>query len=828
MQPPGIPVSAITEPLCVSGKYFRAGEDVCFIKAVTFGPFPAGAYPDEGRSELRRIRDELEANAIRLYEVPTLDFMHDCAELGIRVFITLPWAQHIDFLYHRSAIVEADQQLIETVKKFRGHPALAGYFVANEIETTLVRWMRPRRVVEQIERMISLGKANDPDALFAYANYPSTEYLLPLNQDFFAFNLYLESPEMLGAYLARLQNLAGNLPLLITEFGSDSKSHGELTQAGMLEWHLEEACRAGVAGTTIFAWSDLWRRGGKEIVDWDFGLNRRDHSAKPSLEVVREKWTPLKSPGDEIESEGLPSVSVVVCTYRGSATLVECLDSLQYLDYPDYEVVVVNDGSDQRVEDIALSYESVRLVQMPHEGLSSARNRGASEAKGDIIIYTDDDCISEPDWLKWIGVQFVQRPDLGCAGGPNIPPASENMRQAVIAAAPGGPTHVLLSDATAEHLPGCNLAVRRDVLEEVGGFNTRFWTAGDDVDFCWRVMDAGYELGFHPAAFVWHHRRFTMRAFVGQQIRYGRAETMLLPLHRERFGESGGASWRGRVYDSGAPGGQTVYHGRYGYEPFQLVDPVPGSGIRDLCLHIGWWGGIVATAVAGIFFWPLSIVAALMLIITSVESRRRASRARLEPAFDTSGARWWLAWLILLQGAVRSGARIRFGWRKVNPFQGIEAALKAFSRKLMSGWWKLGIERTFWSEEGVGRDQLLEAILKAFPDAVDDGSGKTDIIVKDGVFWNWAIVTATEFHGDDKQLTRLRLLARPKVITRVMALLAILLVPAAITMGVFGGINILILLLVIYLAGEGAARLYMWFNRPRFSELARSVGLKPA
>ena len=826
MQPPGIPVSAINEPLRVSGKYFRAGEEVCFVKAVTFGPFPAGVFPDEGRMELRRIREELGANAIRLYELPTLDFMHDCAELEIRVFITLPWTQHIDFLNQRSAIVEADQQLIETVRKFRGHPALAGYFVANEIETTLVRWMRPKRVIKQIERMIALGKANDPDALFAYANYPSTEYLLPSNQDFVGFNLYLESPETLGAYLARLQNLAGNLPLLITEFGSDSKSHGELTQAGMLEWHLEEACRSGVAGTTIFSWSDLWRRGGKEIVGWDFGLTRRDHSAKPSLEVVREKWTPVVRPGDVLDVDGLPSISVVICTYRGSATLVECLDSLEDLDYPDYEVVVVNDSSDQRVEEISLSYEYVRLFQMPHEGLSSARNIGAAEAKGEIIVYIDDDCRAELDWLKWIGIQFRQRPGLGCAGGPNIPPSSENMRQAVIAAAPGGPTHVLLTDNTAEHLPGCNLAVRKKVLEEVGGFNERFWTAGDDVDFCWRVIDAGYDLGFHPAAFVWHHRRFTMRAFVRQQIGYGRAETMLTLLHQERFGECGATSWRGRVYDSGAPGGQTVYHGRYGYEPFQLVYEVPGSGIRDLSLHIGWWAGIVATAVVGGFFWPSSIVAALMLIITAVESRRRAVMARLEPAYDSPRARWWLAWLILLQGAVRSGARLRFGWRKVNPFRGVGAAFHALGRKLMSGWWKLGIERTFWSEEGIGRDQLLEAVLKAFPGAMDDESGATDIIVKDSLFWNWAVVTVTEFHGDGKQLTRLRLLARPKILTRVLALLTILLIPAAVTMGIFGEINILILLLAIYLVGHGVARMYMWLKRPRLSELARSVGLK--
>ncbi len=826
MVPPEFPISQIQDPLRVSGKYFRSGEDVCFIKAVTFGPFPAGAFPDEGRSELIRIRKELGANAIRLYEIPTLDFMHDCAEVGLRVFITIPWAQHIDFMYHRNAVVEADRLLLETIQKFRGHPALAGYFVANEIETTLVRWMGPRRVVEQLERLIDLGHANDPDALFAYANYPSTEYLLPSNQDFVAFNLYLESPETLGAYLARLQNLAGDRPLLITEFGSDSKAHGELTQAGMLEWHIEEVCRAGAAGTTIFAWSDLWQRGGNTIEEWDFGLNRRDRSAKPALEVIREKWAPIVQPSDELSLGDAPMMSVVVCTYRGSSTLVKCLDSLTQLNYPNYEVVVVNDGGDKRVSEIAEDYASVVLVSMEHVGLSAARNRGVEVAQGDIIVFTDDDCVAEADWLQWIAWQFVSQPDLGCAGGPNVPPASETLKQAVIAAAPGGPTHVLLTDASAEHLPGCNLAVRREVFEEVGAFNSRFWTAGDDVDFCWRVLDAGYELGFHPGAFVWHHRRFTTTAFLRQQIGYGRAEAMLMPLHRNRFQGSGGASWRGRVYDTGAPGGHSVYHGRYGYEPFQLVYPVAGSGLRDICLHIGWWVMIIAVGSAGVMMWPFWILAGLMATASVAEARRRASRAMVEPDFDSRFARWWLTWLILMQGVVRSGARLRFGWRRVNWLGSLTALGSSVTEKMMSGWWKLGIEKTFWSEEAVGRDQLLDAILKAYPHAFDDETGKTDIIVKDGFFWNWAILTTTEYHGDKKQMTRLRLLARPQLVSRVLALMIILLIPAAITMGLLGESNIFIALLGLYLLGEGIARLFMWVRRPKFSALARSIGLK--
>ena len=167
----GLPISSITEPLTVSGKFFRTGEEDFFVKAVTFGPFPAGTFPDQGISQLSRVRNDLGANAIRIYEIPTVEFLHRCAEIGLRVFITIPWSQHIDFFTEREILVEGERLLIETVQKFRGHPAVAGYFVGNEIDTTLVRWMGPSRVREEMERWIALGKVNDPDALFSYANY---------------------------------------------------------------------------------------------------------------------------------------------------------------------------------------------------------------------------------------------------------------------------------------------------------------------------------------------------------------------------------------------------------------------------------------------------------------------------------------------------------------------------------------------------------------------------------------------------------------------------------------------------------------------------------
>lgn len=832
MLPLDFPISKVNEPLRVSGKYFCTGDDPCFLKVVTFGPFPAGSFPDEGRAQLVRIREELGANAIRLYEIPTLDFMHSCAENGLRVFLTLPWSQHIDFFRNSEAIVEADRLLLETIQKFRGHPALAGYFVGNEIESTLVRWMGRKQVLEQIERLIELGHANDPNVLFSYANYPSTEYLLPRNQDFVAFNLYLEDQSDFSAYLLRLQNLAGDKPVLISEFGADSRQHGEPRQAEILEWHVREACKTGIAGTTVFAWSDLWQRGGKTIDGYDFGLTRRDHSAKPSLENLKQTWGDLCLGSDLLEIDPFPKISVIICTYKGSETLVECLNSVTSIDYPDYEVILVNDGKDLRVAELSEEYNTVRHIASEHVGLSTARNLGARAASGEILAYTDDDCIVEPDWLRWIAHQFQQSPSIGCVGGPNIPPPPETRRQACIAASPGGPAHVLLSDTTAEHLPGCNLTVRKSVFEEVGGFDRTFWAAGDDVDFCWRILDAGYDLAFQPSAFVWHHRRFTLPAYLKQQIGYGKAEALLMPMHPKRFRGLGGAVWNGRVYTSQLIGEGVVYHGHYGYEPYQLIYPDSGTGLGGVCLHVLWWGtALLLSGLAWVSPWFL-MLPGVMAVASLLIALKRGRRAPLPPSYQSAACRMTVSGLSILQGFFRSGARVFYGWKDAKWSRGLEVITTAAFRRISSAWWKFGAEECYWSEEGVGRDEFLARVREEYPMSRDDETGRTDIILRDDVFWNWALLTATEYHEGKKRLTRARVLSRPQPVTRALALVLFFSSLIAIGLVFRGGFSLEqgdgILLVAIGVVSVVAAmsRLFLRFLRPRIKSAALACGLE--
>src|SRR6185437_6857816 len=103
-----------------------------------------------------------------------------------------------------------------------------------------------------------------------------------------------------------------------------------------------------------------------------------------------------------------PRVSVVICGYNAADTLEECLTALEHLDYPDYEIIFVNDGSKDRSSDIAHSHVGVRVIDIPNGGLSDARNVGLAEATGEIVAYTDADTRVDRDWLTFRVQPFLK------------------------------------------------------------------------------------------------------------------------------------------------------------------------------------------------------------------------------------------------------------------------------------------------------------------------------------------------------------------------------------------------------------------------------------
>jgi GT2 family glycosyltransferase len=311
------------------------------------------------------------------------------------------------------------------------------------------------------------------------------------------------------------------------------------------------------------------------VLDWDFGLTRRDRTPKPALRVVRDAYAEVPlSP-----ALPWPRVSVVVCSYNGARTIGRCLEGLKAIDYPDVEVIVVDDGSTDRTPSIAGKYD-VRLIRTRNRGLSSARNTGLQAATGEIVAYLDDDAWPDPQWLRYLAATFLAS-SHAAVGGPNIAPPGNGMVAECVANSPGGPVHVLLTDREAEHIPGCNMAFRRSCLEAIGGFDEQFRVAGDDVDVCWRLQERGWTIGFHPAAMVWHRRRNSVRAYWRQQVGYGRAEAMLERKWPEKYNGPGYVRWAGRLYGPGITRAlpwrrARIYHGIWGIAPYQsLYEPGP-------------------------------------------------------------------------------------------------------------------------------------------------------------------------------------------------------------------------------------------------------------
>jgi O-antigen biosynthesis protein len=568
------------------------------------------------------------------------------------------------------------------------------------------------------------------------------------------FNVYLETQERYEAYLARLQNIAGDRPLLMSEIGLDSLRHGVETQARVLDWQIRTAFAAGCAGAFVFAWTDEWYRGGADVYDWAFGLTDQDRHPKPALAAVRKAFAQVPFP------PGLrwPRISVVVCTYNGSRTIRDCLEGLLRLEYPNFEVIVVNDGSTDETADIVEQY-SFRLISTKNYGLSCARNTGLEAAAGEIVAYIDDDAYPDPHWLTYLAATFMRTTHAG-VGGPNLPPAGDGPIAECIAHAPGGPVHVLLSDQEAEHIPGCNMAFRKAALKAIWGFDPQFRIAGDDVDVCWRLQQQGWTLGFHPAAMVWHHRRNSVRAYWKQQRNYGKAEALLERKWPEKYNAAGHLTWAGRVYGNGHTSllglSGRIYHGTWGRAPFQSLYQPAADMLQSLPLMPEWYLVVMALAVLSAlgFSWtplflalPCFVLAGSAPLIQAVLSAARVSFAGPpHTCVARLKQRTLTACLHLLQPLARLCGRLRYG---LTP-------LRQSAPRLSLPWPRMS---TLWTErwqDPIERLECLEAVLRASGASVLRGGeyDRWDLAVCGGMLGATRLLMAVEDHGAGTQFVR--------------------------------------------------------------------------
>jgi len=596
----------------VDGKFFAAGGRRFEFRGVTYGTFAAredGAlFPDAARIERDfRAMQEAGFTVARTYTTPADDLLEAAARHDLRL---LAGVFYPDWRYllggsrrqQRQVAREARARVREVARRLAGNEQVIALSLGNEVPADVLRWYGTRLVAETIRELVEIVREEDPEQLVTYANYPTAEFLPLESLDFMMFNVFLERRADFRRYLTRLHHLAGDRPLVLGEVGisAGDGTQGELEQAEVLHWQLETAIERGVAGTCIFSWTDEWWVGGEEVTGWRFGLTDADRSPRPALRVAS-GWN--RRTVRDLAFDW-PSISVVVCAHNAAGTLDECLEHTCALDYPAFEVIVVDDGSSDGSAEIA-GRHPVRLLRIPHGGLSVVRNEGYGAARGDLVAYLDADAYPSPEWLHYLALG-LDGPNVAGVGGPNLPPLDDPIGAHVVARSPGGPVHVLTADDRAEHVPGCNMAFWRQVLSEVAGFDPVYTAAGDDVDLCWKVLDRGWEIGFHPAAVVWHHRRPSLSAYLRQQYSYGRSEALVEARHPDRFTAAGTARWRGRIYNSLAPSlsQQRVYRGAFGTAAYQSVYQA-GGHLLDLLHQVG-----VPLAALTLLTAPLALVSA--------------------------------------------------------------------------------------------------------------------------------------------------------------------------------------------------------------------------
>jgi glycosyltransferase involved in cell wall biosynthesis len=565
-------VAADGKHLSVDGVPFR-------VRGVTYGTF-APRRDGQLFPERDRIRSDLAAiaeagvNVVRTYTLPPVELLETAEELELRVLIGFHYEdwrfERVPGRRARRRVLDAGRRAVEeTMARCAGRSSVLAISVGNEVPGDVVRVHGIGAVEETLSGLVRDVHAADPDMLATYTSYPTTEYLCVEGQDLATFNVFLERPEQLRSYLRHLQVVFGDIPLVISELGLAGAVHGEEGQAESLGWQLRTVDETGCAGAVVFSWTDEWTVGGYDVEGWGFGLTDAARRPKAALETVRRwaRWSVRDL------RERWPRVSVVVCAHNGERLLEPCLRSLLRCDYPELEVLVCDDGSTDGTLAVAERFP-FRVLRLPWSGLSSTRNAGIGASTGEIVAFLDADAQCHPEWPYHLALS-LESEDVAATGGPNLPVPEARFLERAVAASPGGPVEVLVRADRAEHVPGCNMAFRRDALEAIGGFDPVYTTAGDDVDVCWKLLDRGHEIAFAPAAQVRHHRRDTVRGYLRQQRGYGRAERVLASAHRHRFNRLGQARWRGFIYGGTRIAASllrpVVHHGPVGTAPFQPI-----------------------------------------------------------------------------------------------------------------------------------------------------------------------------------------------------------------------------------------------------------------
>jgi cellulose synthase/poly-beta-1,6-N-acetylglucosamine synthase-like glycosyltransferase len=235
-----------------------------------------------------------------------------------------------------------------------------------------------------------------------------------------------------------------------------------------------------------------------------------------------------------VKGDYKPFVSIIIPAFNSEATIKDLLESLMLLDYDKdrLEIILVDGGSTDGTREIAKNYP-VRIIVENRRGINVARNSGVKSSKGEILVFTDSDCIVPKDWIRKI-VDDFRDGSIGCLGGSALRYEDNFLsRYADISVVPVlrrfRKREVLDNVKLLLRYPaGCNMAFRREAVEKAGLFNEKIHYGFDEDDLAERVCRLGYKMLLDPEVIVWHKHRRSLRNLLKQFFNYGRGGALLI------------------------------------------------------------------------------------------------------------------------------------------------------------------------------------------------------------------------------------------------------------------------------------------------------------
>jgi glycosyltransferase involved in cell wall biosynthesis len=238
-----------------------------------------------------------------------------------------------------------------------------------------------------------------------------------------------------------------------------------------------------------------------------------------------------------------PKISIIVPAKNAVLTLAKCIGSLKALDYQDFEIIIVDDGSTDTTRDIIKGFSGVTLITTGGVGPSKARNLGIEKATGEYIAFTDADCVVEKNWLSELLNGFTLTPipyslsSVVAVGGDQKSPDDDS--------AFGKTVHGFLKaigfvadyvksgggmPVETKHNPSCNVMYKTEVLKQSGGFLENLWP-GEDLELDYRLKKKGCTFLYNPGAVVYHYRTSDMKGFKRMMFSYGRVQALLARMY---------------------------------------------------------------------------------------------------------------------------------------------------------------------------------------------------------------------------------------------------------------------------------------------------------